>query len=87
MNTTPKTTRSGGLDPGISQWVISHGPSPTKVPGATTKKAADPSAAVEVRTDQVLAGIVRELGESHAVARRIAEARSRCRTASGSAPR
>jgi hypothetical protein len=30
--------------------VISHGPSPTNVPGATTKKAADPSAAVEVRT-------------------------------------
>ncbi len=54
MNTTPSTTRNGGLDPGISQWVISHGPSPTKVPGATTKNAAELSAAVEVRTYPVL---------------------------------
>jgi hypothetical protein len=51
MNSTPNTIRIVGLDPGISQWVINHGPSPTKVPGAATKKAADPAAAVEVRTD------------------------------------
>ena len=38
MSTTPRTTRSGGLDPGISQWVISHGPSPTNVPGATDEE-------------------------------------------------
>jgi len=57
MNTTPSTTRNGGLDPGISQWVINHGPSPTNVPGAATKKAADPTAAVEVRTYPVLAAI------------------------------
>ena len=50
MSTTPRTTRSSGPDPGISQWVISQGPSPTNVPGAATKKAADPTAAVEVRT-------------------------------------
>ncbi len=50
ISTTPRTTRSGGLDPGISQWVINHGPSPAKVPGAATKNAADPTAAVEVRT-------------------------------------
>ena len=42
--------RKGGLDPGISQWVISHGPSPTNVPGATTKNAAEPSAAEVVFT-------------------------------------
>jgi acetate kinase len=48
--TTPRTTRSGGLDPAISHWVINHGPSPANVPGATTKKAADPTAAVDVRT-------------------------------------
>src|SRR5579859_8265453 len=57
MNTTPMTTRSGGLDPGICQCVINQGPSPTNVPGATTKNAADPIAAVDVRTYQVLAGI------------------------------
>ena len=57
MSTTPRTTRNGGLDPGISQWVINQGPSPTNVPGATTKKAAEPTAAVEVRTYPVLAGI------------------------------
>ena len=45
-----------GLNPGISQWVISQGPSPTNVPGATTKKTAEPIAAVEVRTYTVLAG-------------------------------
>ncbi|MBP1822214.1 hypothetical protein J3E61_005836 [Mycobacterium sp. OAE908] len=37
--------------------MINHGPSPTMVPGAATKKAADPTAAVEVRTYPVLAGI------------------------------
>lgn len=56
ISATPKITRNGGLDPGISQRVINHGPSPTKVPGATTKKAADPTAAAEVRTYTVLAG-------------------------------
>ncbi len=50
MNATPRITRSGGLDSGISHRVINHGPSPTNVPGAATKKAADPTAAVEVRT-------------------------------------
>jgi hypothetical protein len=45
----PSATRSGGLGSGISQRVISHGPSPTNVPGAATKNAADPSAAVVVR--------------------------------------
>jgi hypothetical protein len=50
MSTTPNTMRNGGLDPGMSQWVINQGPSPTKVPGAATKKAAEPTAAVEVRT-------------------------------------
>ncbi len=52
MNTPPRITRSG-LDPGICQWVINQGPSPTNVPGAIRKKAADPTAAVEVRTDPV----------------------------------
>jgi len=56
MSTTPNTTRTVGLDSGISQWVTNHGPSPTKVPGATTKNAAELSAAVEVRTYTVLAG-------------------------------
>src|ERR1700754_1568774 len=55
--TTPRTTRNGGLDPGISQWGINQGPSPTHVPGGTTKNAAEPTAAAEVRTYPVLAGI------------------------------
>src|SRR6201988_2336643 len=57
ISTIPKITRKGGLDPGISKRVINQGPSPTNVPGATTKKAAEPTAAVEVRTYPVLAGI------------------------------
>jgi hypothetical protein len=57
ISTTPRTTRNGWLDPEISQRVINQGPSPTNVPGATTKKAAEPTAAVEVRTYPVLAGI------------------------------
>ena len=57
ISTTPRTTRNAGLDPGISQRVINQGPSPANVPGATTKKAAEPTAAVEVRTYPVLTGI------------------------------
>lgn len=56
MNATPRATRSGGLDAGMCQWVINHGPSPTNVPGATTKNAAELTAAVGVRTYTVLAG-------------------------------
>ena len=37
--------------------MINQGASPTNVPGASTKKVADPKAAADVRTYPVLAGI------------------------------
>lgn len=55
MRTTPTTIRQAGLAPGTAQWVISQGPTPTNVPGAATKNAAEPSAALDVRTPSVFA--------------------------------
>ena len=50
MSSTPSiwATRHIGVEPGISQRVISHGMSPTTVPGATTKNAAEAAAAFDV---------------------------------------
>src|ERR1700757_1391121 len=48
ISTTPSTIRQVGVEPAISQWVISHGKRPTTVPGATTKNAADAIAAVDL---------------------------------------
>jgi hypothetical protein len=85
MSSTP-TIRTTGADPGTSQWVISQGPRPTKVPGAATKNAAELIAAVDVRTYPVFAG-----SSANWVSRTLlpdgSRMHSRCRTASDGAPR